>query len=269
MKRLVLSLSIATLAAACGPQAAPAPTAIVEITRSQNPIKLIGEGRLSHPAELIELSMTVVAECFDTPLAASDAADEAVAKLLEKLRTRLDSSNSKDGVFSHGGFTEPFSRYAHGTTTCDGTFGKTTRVVMKTTRVDRFASDFAEIQREVLGGSLRKPTNPRADTSIVYAVLGTPQPQLLYETRERLEQEALADALDNARAKLKATAKAACGMSSPRLIKFEESSASVGRPIPYGASSPAVAEDGSPIELDAIWINKTLDVYFAVEPGPC
>lgn len=269
MKPLLLAITLG--AAACAAQAAPAPApaSVVEITRSQNPIKLVGEGRLSHAAEYIELSMSVHAECFDTPIAASNAADAAVAKLMKTLRANIDANNPKDGVFSRGGFTQPFSRYDNGRTVCDGTFQKVSTVVMKTSRVESFARDFAEIQRVVLAGTLKKPANPRADKGIAFALLGTPVPQLYYETRETLEARALADALTNARAKLKATASAACSVSNPRLLKFEETSAHAARPIPYAGAVASAAEDGTAVELDAIWINKLLDVYFIVEPGPC
>jgi hypothetical protein len=231
---------------------------------------LIGEGRLSHRAEYIELTMTVHAECFATPMAASDAADAAVAQLLEKLNGKIDTSNPKDGVFSHGGFTQPFSRYGSaGRLVCEGTFQKQSTIVMKSSRVDRFAKDYAQIQRDVLSGSLRMPQNPNADGAATYAVLGVPEPQLYYETRERLEQRALADALDNARAKLEATRKAACGISSPSVLKFEENSVHGGRPIPYGRAEAGTVPEGAAVEFDAIWINKLLDVYFVVEPGPC
>lgn len=262
------ALILIGLGAACGaPKSGPAP--VVHLNQSQNHTAFIGEGRLSHAPEYVELTMTITSECFPTPLAASQATDAAVAKAVRFLRGKIDKSNPKDGVFTRGGFTRPFSRYVSvGVTVCRGTFQKTSTITMKSSRVAQFDRDFATIQRMVLGGSLRKTDDPRSQDAITFANLGTPTPRLYHQTRERLEQEALAKALANARKKLAATI-AVCGKTSPRIVKLEEKSVHGGRPIPYARSQPRTGDANTTVELPAIWINKLLHVYFHLEPNAC
>jgi len=271
--RLTVSvpLLIATvlLAGAC---AAKAPTLapVVRISQNDGTTKLVGEGRLSHAPEYIELHVRVQSQCFATPLAASEATDAAVAKVMKMAQATIDATNKKDGVFSRGGFTQPFSRYINRSLTlCEGTFQKTATVVIKSSRVSSFSARLTDLQRTVLAGSLRKLDNKRGDKPVTFATLSEPAPRLYYETRERLEQEALADALANARKKFQAAAKVACGNTKHRVARFVETSASSARPISYGRSSTASGSGSGAVAFDAIWINKLLDVYFDVDAGTC
>ena len=158
---------------------------------------------------------------FRTPAEASRAADAAVARLNRSLRPLIDATNPKDGVFSRGGFTQPFYRRTrHGQTVCEGTFQKVSNITVKSSRIDSFSRDYVKLQRAVLTGTLKQPVDP-GDQSTTHATLSAPTPQLYFETRERLEQQALANAIDNARTKLAATAKAGCRTAQPQLLKFE------------------------------------------------
>lgn len=255
----------AGLALASGCEHAPPNVTVLPGDTVLDTTKFVGEGRLSHAAEFVELDIQVTSECYATPLEAAKATDAAVARIMTLLEAKIDASNDKDGVFSHGGYTAPFSRYdsSTGRHTCVGTFQKTSSVVLKTSKLDSFAQDFSEIQGIVFE-TMREPQEGEPERGVTFASTGTPQPQLYYETRERLEREALADALVNARDKFEATAAAACKDPKFRVHRFVELSADGGRPIAYGGAPHRGAEGGA-VGFDAIWINKVLDVFFVIE----
>ncbi len=261
--------AVASLSACAANQPPVVHIPVVEIKQGDHPTKVVGEGRLEHAPQYFELSISVNAECYPTPVAASRAADQAVGSLMKSLRPLIDSNNPKDGVFSRGGFTQPFYRRTrHGATVCEGTFQKVSSITVKSSRIDSFSGDYAKLQRAVLTGTLKQPLDP-GDQSTTHATLSTPTPQLYFETRERLEQQALADAIDNARAKLAATAKAGCRTAKPKLLKFEESNQLDGRPIPYAGTKRQRVRDSGSVAFDAIWVNKLVDVYFKIPPGAC
>lgn len=226
--------------------------------------KFVGEGRLSHAADFVELDIQITSQCYRTPLEAVEATDAAVAKVMQLLEAKTDPNNDKDGVFSRGGYTQPFSRYDSRTDrhSCVGTFQKTSTVVLKTSKLDSFAQDFAEIQNIVFT-TMSGPSDPSLEQGVTFATTGTPEPQLYYETREQLEQQALADALVNARQKFESTAAAACTNADYRVLKFVENSPGGGRPIPYGGVGGGDLEGA--VGFDAIWINKVLDVFFVID----
>ena len=270
----LVALSFIATTSACGastphtPQTVAFAPSLDDLARLQQPTTFIGEGRLSHAPEYIELTVTVHAECYATPMAANKAADTAAAQVMTLLGGALDPQNPKDGVFSQGGYSRPFSRYDDGRTTCRGTFAKTSTIVMKTSRIADFAARYPQIQEEVLQKSLSQPADGSSSRPVTYATLDNPQPQLYYETREKLEQQALADALLNARQKFEATATMACGPRGYGILRMVEKQVDGGRPIAYGRSQPASGA-GATLELDAIWINKLLEVAFTAEPGTC
>lgn len=227
--------------------------------------KFVGEGRLSHEAEFVELDIRITSQCYATPLEAVTATDATVAEVMKLLEAKIDPSNDKDGVFSRGGYTEPFSRYdsASGRRWCQGTFQKSSTVVLKTSKLDTFSQDFAEIQA-IIFTTMSEPSDPKSEQGVTFASVGTPDPQLYYETREQLEQDALADALDNARQKFESTADAACPGANYRVLKFVENSPDGGRPIAYGGAPGGTSGEGA-VEFDAIWVNKVLDVFFVID----
>lgn len=242
---------------------------IIELTKHDNPTKFVGEGRLSHAPEYVELSVTVRSECYPTAHEASQATDAAAAKIMKNLRGHIDADHPKDGIFSEGGFSEPFSRYLSSNhTVCLNTFQKTTSITMKTSKIDALSQGFDVIQRDIFT-TMREPTDKSKAQPMTYASLSKPQSQLYYETRERLEKEALADALKNAREKFEITAKMGCGVEDYEILTFVESSASAGRPIAYGRSAPSADGASHALEFDAIWINKLLDVTFLAKSAPC
>ena len=263
-----LTLVSATACAARAPQAVTLAPSLDDLVRLQQPTSFIGEGRLSHAPEYIELTVTIKAECYPTPMAANKAADTAAEQVMTLLRSSLDPQNPKDGVFSQGGYSRPFSRYDDGRTVCRGTFAKTSTIVMKTSRIADFAARYPEIQEEVLQKSLSQPPSDSSTRPVTYATLSNPQPELYYETREKLEQQALADALVNARQKFEVTSAQGCGPRGYSILRMVEKQVDGGRPIAYGRSQPS-SGSGSALELDAIWINKLLEVAFTTEPGPC
>ena len=232
--------------------------------------KLVGEGRLSHPPEYIELTVTVRSLCQPSPLAASEATDAAAAKIMGALRTKIDSDNSQDGVLSDGGYSRAYERYlGPGRTVCGGTFQKTSTIVMKSSRLATFSTDYLAIQQLVLSSAMSKPDEKSVAAPVTFATIGMPTPQLYHKTRERLEQQALAKAVDNARAKFKASAAVACGGVDYHIMKFIEVSPNAARPIAYAAGSGRGEAGAGPVELDVIWINKLLDVYFTIVPASC
>lgn len=269
---LAILAALASLSACAGnqPHQLTLGPALTELSRAKpQPTTFIGEGRLSHAPEYIELTVSIHAECHATPMAANKAADSAAVAVMELLRGVLDAENPKDGVFSKGGYSRPFSRYENGRTVCRGTFAKTSTVTVKTSRIAEFAARYPEIQEQVLLKSLRQPSNPAAGKPTTYATLSNPEPRLYYETRERLEQKALADALVNAREKFETTATAGCGSRSYGIARVVETRVDGGRPIAYGRSQPSPTGTRSALELDAIWINKLLEVSFSTEPATC
>ncbi len=243
--------------------------AIVEITQHENPTQFVGEGRLSHPADFIEFTVSVQSECYPTAIAASQANDRSSKKVIAALRKFVGAGQSKDGVFFKGGFSSPFSRYVSSQlSVCQNTFQKTASVTLKTSEIEKFSKEFDEIQKLVFeAGAASPPKQSRAENELTYISIKTPETHLYYETRERLEQQALADALDNARKKFESTAKMACGVSGYKILRFVESSPSAGRPIAYGRSQPN-STAGS-LEFDAIWVNKLLTVAFLAESKIC
>lgn len=240
---------------------------VVEITKTEHPTVFIGEGRLSHDPEFIEFNVTINAECYATPMEASAAADKAAANVISVLGRTVDAKNPRDGVFSKGGYSRPFQRYINNARTlCLGTFAKTVTITAKTSRIREFRAEFSAIQHDLLSSTLQKP-DPKLEAGVTYAALAEPVPHLFYETRERLEQEALADALANARQKFETTAKSGCGNDDYGILRVVERDLNGGRPIAYAAVEVPRAAEGA--ELDAIWINKTLEVSFLTAPGRC
>ena len=67
--------------------------------------------------------------------------------------------------------------------------------------------------------------------------------------------------------KFETSAERGCGITGYRIISFEETSVSAGRPVAYGGAAPA-SNSGS-LEFDAIWINKLLNVNFLVDSEKC
>ncbi|MBL4635833.1 MAG: SIMPL domain-containing protein [Kofleriaceae bacterium] len=262
---------ITVLSCACGGNQAVQPMhpAIVQITQHENPTQFIGEGRLSHPADFIEFTVTIQSECYPTAFAASQASDRSSKKVVAALREFVDAGQSKDGVFFKGGFSAPFSRYVNSQlSVCQNTFQKTASVTLKTSKIEKFSKGFDEIQKIVFeSGTASPPQQSRSEKGLTYVSIKTPETQLYYETRERLEQQALADALDNARKKFESTAKMACGVSGYKILRFVESSPSAGRPIAYGRSQPS--STGGSLAFDAIWVNKLLTVSFDAESKTC
>lgn len=266
---LVLGTSLCATACAQGnaQNNASVPPAVIEITKTQNPTVFIGEGRLPHAPEYIEFQVTIESECHATPMEASKAADDAAANVMKTLRSTLDPDNDRDGVFSKGGYTRSFERYlGNSRTVCRGTYAKTVTLTAKTSRIAEFQARFSDIQHDLLAGSLSKPSDSSAERGITFATLSEPTPQLYYETREKLEQQALADALGNARAKLEATAAAGCSTGDYQILRMVETGVDDGRPIAYARTSAPSNDDT--MELDSIWINKLLQVSF-IAPGRC
>lgn len=140
-----LALFLATvLTCACGSNQAVQPIhpAIVEITQHENPTQFVGEGRLSHPADFIEFTVSVQSECYPTTSAASLASDRSSKKVVAALREFVDAGQSKDGVFS-----APFSRYVNSQlSVCQNTFQKTVSITLKTSQVESLSKGFDGIQ---------------------------------------------------------------------------------------------------------------------------
>ena len=262
---LVLFLAAATTAA-CAPRAinvaAPTQAPIDDATQ------FVGEGRLSHAPEYIEFAVTIRSECYPTAMAASQATDQAAARVMKSLRATIDASNPKDGVFSEGGFSQPFSRYINSNlTTCQNTFQKTSTITMKTSKIDEFSKRYAEMQNQIFS-QLQAPNGTSQSKSITFATINVPQSRLYYETREALEQQALADALTSAREKFETTSKMACGIKNYRITSFTETNPGAGRPIAYARSTPSPSGEQT-LAFHAIWINKLLNVKFEAKSGDC
>ncbi len=257
--------AVATLAA-CHPPAARAP--IVHVADGPPLTQLVGEGRLSAAAEYIELTIRLQSECYSTPQGAAAAADKAAKVVVTILAGAIDPNQSGDGVIAEGGITRPFSRYRQsGGSSCVGTFQKSTTLVLKTSKMAEFGQNFLEIQQAIFAATLTKP-NPKFTTATTFATLEAPVPRLKHETRERLEQDALALAIQNARKKYAAVTASSCKQSNFRIIKFVESSPGGGRPIAYKAPTHA-PQKSSALKLDDIWINKLLTVSFELERDQC
>jgi uncharacterized protein YggE len=254
--------------AACTPQRIQVVTPTkITATSNDDTTKFVGEGRLSHAPEYIEFAVTLRSECYPSALEASQATDKAAARVMEFLRATVDTKNPKDGVFSEGGFSQPFSRYINSNlTTCQNTFQKTTTITMKTSRIEDFSKNYDDIQAQIFS-KLQAPSDTAHGRSVTFATIKVPQSRLYYETRENLEQQALADAMSSAREKFETTSKMACGIKKYRITSFSETSPDAGRPIAYERSTPSPS--GQALEFQAIWINKVLEVRFKAESGDC
>ncbi len=266
MKAHLLFFSVSLGVLACHP---PTPTASTIHVASEPPLtKLVGEGRIASPADFVELTVHLQSECHATPAAASAATDKAAAKVMDHLRSAIDPAREGDGIVASGGFTEPFERYvSSGRRICQGTFAKRSSLIMKSSRVAEFPAIYRQLQLSIFSSTLQKPAGGSSSPT-TFATLETPALRLDHQTREKLEREALGLAVTSARQKFETAAGSMCKSAQPRLVKFVERNASVGRPIAYGAASQKAAP-GSAIEFDQIWVNKLLDVYFELDEAAC
>ena len=260
---IFLPLTLTVLAAGCHPPAPPA--AVIRMAPEAQTTQLIGEGRLSTNPDYMELTVTIHSQCFATPLEASAANDAAASRVRSLMRSAINQDNPSDGVFTQGGITQSFTRYT-ASPGCAQTFEKTTTLIMKTSKLAEFPAELARIQKAILGGTLSRATSRVQSKPMTFATMQMPTPRLNYATRERLEKQALAAALESARSKFRETVKPSCGGARHRVIKFLERSAENGRPIPYEATGGSADALVAP---EAIWINKTLEVHFEMEGESC
>ncbi|MCH2110290.1 MAG: SIMPL domain-containing protein [Polyangiaceae bacterium] len=260
---------LAFLACGCGSGASSRPPTIKIYQEAEAaPTRFVGEGRLSHPPEFVELSVKIASECYATPLQASEANQRAVADVMSFFKTLSSTENEHDGVHSKGGYSSPFRRREGSLVSCKGTFAKSTIVQMKSSDISKFAQNFDKIQKKIYGAFSKKGEG-LTDSPVTFATIVTPRPQLSHQTREKLEKEALRLAVESAKAKFETTFSAACGDGSYRILRMNEPSAESGRPMPYGLALGDAHSSPSTIAFEEIWVNRTLVVDFEFNGRDC
>lgn len=229
-----------------------------------------GTGRVTAPSDFIQLVVRVQAECFAKPSDAVRSANELAKKVNDLLLTAT-SEESKDGVFTNGGFATQFSKTVYvnengqrqSKTVCENTFQASTSLTLKTSDVTGFASRFAVIQEGIYSEEFQKPTSDSAG-QVTYAVMGQPAPQWNLETREGLILEASEKAVADAQRKMAVYASSACiyewdvvDISSVGLVSN----------VPYGAERGLVAAStgsaGPTVNFDQQWVSESIAVKFS------
>lgn len=223
-----------------------------------------GEGRILADADRVELSVSVVSECYPTAKLATEANDETSLAVMTALKRYATTVDAEDGVFSRGGFTERSSSYdaERRIPVCVNTFRKTNSVLLRTSSVDTFARDFAAIQDELYSLRLDQPVNVISQP-VSFLTIGMPSPGLRYDHYRKLELQTIAMAVQNAKQKFEASMLEA-NVTSYKIISYDES----GSMMPYptrGAdwkSAPIANGGEAPLDFDQLTVLSRLTVKF-------
>ena len=232
----------------------------------------IGEGHVSHPAEYIELSVTVHSKCFADINDARNATNSAAQRVLDLMKTKLDPENSKDAAFTSGGTTTRETRVNNISQICRGSFSKTTKITLLSSDVANFESNFSDVEDLVYSDDLSLPSNG-VDAPTTYAVISTPIARIYSETIVILERKALTEAIKNAKYEFQILIDHSCGVSSYQITKTEEPNArndSFSNPYAGTRGTPRRGSSSTaPVSFSDIWVSKGLNVEFTFEGGRC
>lgn len=239
-----------------------------------------GTGRVESRPDYVQLMVTVKSECHPTPSEARGAADSEAARIFDFLKSNINENNDFDGVFSNGGYTQPFSKYVRkgnqSHQVCVDTFQKTTTITMKTSKIEEFSELFDGIQEFVFDNFTPQAKSNQSDSPLTYVTLGQPQPRLKQQIRSEREKEAIRLAVKDAKEKFEMTHDL-CQITRTQIVRISEPGLPRPQPIAhYGkrmamAADMAFAESSSPapVEFDVHTVSKTLIVDFEFEGGWC
>jgi len=232
----------------------------------------VGEGHVSHPAEYIEVSVTIQSMCFADVNDARNATNDAAKKVLDLMRGKLDSANPKDAAYTSGGSTTRHTISNQINQFCVGKFGKSTNVTLLTSSVSDFEKTFEDLENLVYSDALNMPTRG-IDAPVTYATIQTPIARIYSETIIKLEREALIGAIENAKFEFQVMVDHSCGVSSFQITKTEEPG--IQRDVfsnPYAGTRGTPrrgSNSAAPVSFADIWVSKGLNVEFTFEGGRC
>jgi len=240
--------------------------------------QLVGTGRATAPADFVELTATVSAECYLTAGEAVNAANAMAQQVYTVLQAAANSSLGDD-VYTQGGFAAPFSKNIYtdtntsGTTVCGNTFQSQSTITLKTFDVKGFAAAFTMIQNALYAPGFQKPAVDSA-SPIAYTVLGQPSPEWTEQTRAAVETQAAQLAIDDAKTRMAAYAVEAC------VSQWSISRINDGAPVqnvPYGDGNAdlgvPVSTPGPVVNFEPAWLSRSVTVDFVWDGGradqPC
>lgn len=236
---------------------------------------IIGKGRVSADPDYVSLTLRVTSECYSTPAEASRANDAKVSDLTEYLQAFVNmGEDSRDDILANGGYTQPFSRtlYPDGLDSfvvCEGTFQKTTTVILKSTNVSSFGSVLTGIQEYVFADF--QPRKSKNDGPVTFVSIYQPSPELFHETRNRKESEALLLAKSDAINKFETLIHGSCEINYYQIVEIGEPDESV-HEMPYASKSSALGSGEAasvPVFFDAHWVKRAVKIKFYYEGGRC
>jgi uncharacterized protein YggE len=225
-----------------------------------------GQGRVLASPDYVELGIQVESKCFSTPAEARKANDEAAKKIVDFLNTKIKKDNHYNKVVSLGGYTNAYQQYYQDKILCPNTFQKINNITFRTQEISNFEQLFDEIQSQVYQLFTTEPRG-MIESSVTYVTLSSPMANISDEKRAQFEQEAMAMALGDAKAKLMSL----FGKDKIQNLKIiQVSELPPERPMPMGSrdnnapmammSARAEKSVPAPIQFDTEWITKT--VYF-------
>lgn len=163
-------------------------------------LELIGEGAATHPAQFIKMSISIKTQCFDSSVEARQKFEQ-VATHLKSTIGHL-ATNTADGIVVNRGTNDQqeIVEYIDGVRTqlCDNSHSWTSSgsVVVKIDNVQQLPQAQDEILKQIdsLTSNVMLVNTPR-----VIASLSQPSAGVWADTYQKLQDDALTNALKNAR----------------------------------------------------------------------
>lgn len=230
---------------------------------------LSGQGQVLTEPDYVELNITVHAQCYDTPKAASQASDLAAKKVVDFLNAKNKGDGFYNKVVTQGGYTQPFRSYHRKQEYCKDTFQKQQTITFRTQQLTGFEKMYNEIQAKV-NEQFNKTPISAVESEITHVTMSNPIPKISHLKRTELEQKAYGMALENVKAKLEALFKSET-LQGVKIVQVSEQPINEPIPVPRAQYSKQMSVNQNmmqesaqaPVQFDQQWLSRTL--YFTFE----
>ena len=221
---------------------------------------LTGFGEVKAKGEFVTFTVQVKSECFASATLASRSND-AVANQIIKILEEYITAGSNDEITATGGFvSRQINEYGNREKTrCVHKFKKENLIVLKSEKVEAFASIFSVIQDRLYALGMEFQAD-EGELPLSYLEIGTPQVDLSPTTLRTLEKKALEEAIVDAQNKFRISA-STLKIGKYKVTGFTENSSSP-RPTPEYLNASDVR---APIKFSALIVKKWISVTFEFE----
>jgi len=229
-------------------------------------VVLTGQGQVSSPPDYVEMMIVVDAKCYATPAKASAVNDEFSRIIVDFLNTKIKKRDRYNNVIATGGFTLPYQNYQKDKLLCENTFQKQNTIIFRTQDIKNFEALFNSIQSKVYAQFSPPPL--LINTAVAYVTISDPLPSLSGTLRSQLEQQALAIAFNDAKAKLFSL------LGKTSVVNLRMTHASELPPNEPGLQREAVMSAGlqkaerAPVQFEDQSISKTVYFTFVFDDIP-